>query len=252
MISICLASATQPKPACVASSPVLAIDASDDGVRFDFDTHVVGPIRDDQDYGGVRVEVVARITTARVRLQIDVGFGDAITPEAIVVDYPAPRLRAYPRETVIVEKLEATTKLGRANSRMKDFYDLAIIARDYDFEAALLLRAIRATFDRRHTPLPRALPVALTAVFAEDPLKQTQWSGFVRKAGIRDASSLVETVAAVAAFVEMPLMAATDLTPRNGRWRRRTVALNRCGMRPGRMRVAVAGSANATHKVLGA
>lgn len=106
-----------------------------------------------------------------------------------------------------------------ANSRMKDFYDLAVIARDYDFDSGLLSRAIRATFDRRQTPLPDAFPVALTAVFAADPMKQTQWSGFVRKAGVRDADSLAETVATVAAFVEMPLMAATDVTHRNACWR---------------------------------
>src|SRR5690606_11085973 len=109
---------------------VLALDVTDDGVRFDHGSRAVRLIREEQEYGGVRVELVARITNAQVRLQVDVGFGDAITPEASVIefppllDFPAPRLRAYPRETVIAEKLEAMVQLGMANSRMKDFYDV--------------------------------------------------------------------------------------------------------------------------------
>jgi predicted nucleotidyltransferase component of viral defense system len=204
---------------------VLTLDVDDDGVRFDLDSLAVGPIREEQAYGGVRIEVVARLTTARVRLQVDVGFGDAITPEAIVVefppllDFPAPRLRAYPRETVVAEKLEAMIQLGMANSRMKDFYDIAVIARDYDFEAETLSRAIRATFERRQTWLPTTLPVALTATFADDPTKRTQWTGFVRKAGVRDAHSLAETVAAVAEFVASPLLAAANAVEYNASWR---------------------------------
>jgi hypothetical protein len=185
----------------------------------------VGLIREEQVYGGVRVELVARITNAQVRLQVDVGFGDAITPEATVVefppllDFPAPRLRAYPRETVVAEKLEAMVQLGLANSRMKDFYDVAVLSRTFDFDGALLVRAISATFERRKTPLPTTTPVALTAAFADDPTKRTQWTGFVRKAGVRDAGTLVETIDAVRAFVEAPLVAAAHRTAAPGTWR---------------------------------
>jgi predicted nucleotidyltransferase component of viral defense system len=204
---------------------VLALDVLDDGVRFDLSTLVVGLIREDQEYGGVRVELIARVTTAQIRLQIDVGFGDAITPEASVVDFPtlldfpAPRLRAYPRETVVAEKLDAMVQLGMANSRMKDFYDVAVLARDFDFDGEVLARAIRATFDRRKTTLPTTTPVALTDAFAEDLAKKTQWSGFVRKANVRDASPLAETVAAVRAFVEAPLAAAAGHSPAPKSWR---------------------------------
>ena len=103
-----------------------------------------------------------------MKLQVDVGFGDAITPEASLIefppllDFPAPRLRAYPRETVVAEKLEAMVQLGMANSRMKDFYDVAVLAREFDFDGDLLARAIRATFERRGTVLPTTTPVALT------------------------------------------------------------------------------------------
>jgi len=204
---------------------VLALDVADDGVRFDLGSLAVGLIREEQEYGGVRVELVARITNAQVRLQVDVGFGDAITPEASVVefppllDFPAPRLCAYPRETLMAEKLEAMVQLGMANSRMKDFYDVAVLARDFDFDGALLVRAIRATFERRKTALPTIAPVALTATFAEDATKKTQWSGFVRKAGVRDAGTLAETIATVRAFVDAPLAAAANGTLAPGTWR---------------------------------
>ncbi|MBP8882281.1 MAG: nucleotidyl transferase AbiEii/AbiGii toxin family protein [Kofleriaceae bacterium] len=206
-------------------SEVLTLDVPDDGVRFDLESLTVGLIREEQEYGGVRVEHVARLTNAQVRLQVDVGFGDAITPEPSVVefppllDFPAPRLRAYPRETVVAEKLEAMVQLGMANSRMKDFYDVAVLARDFDFDGVVLARAIRATFERRKTALPTAMPAALTNAFAEDPAKRTQWSGFVRKAGVREAGALAETIAAVRAFVDMPLASAASGTPAPGTWR---------------------------------
>jgi predicted nucleotidyltransferase component of viral defense system len=213
------------RPVRATFAEVLQLDVADDGVQFDLDSLRVGLIREEQEYGGVRVEVIARVTSAQVRLQVDVGFGDAITPEATVVDFPAlldfpaPRIRAYPRETVVAEKLDAIVQLGMANSRMKDFYDVAVLARDFDFEGDLLIRAIRATFERRKTSLPTTLPVALTTTFAEDPTKKTQWSGFVRKAGIRDARSLAETVAAVVAFIERPLRAAANGAFDGIRWR---------------------------------
>jgi hypothetical protein len=156
---------------------MLALDVADDGVRYDLGSLAVGLIREEQEYGGVRVELVARITNAQVRLQVDVGFGDAITPEASVVEFP-PLL---------------------------------------DFPA--LARAIRATFERRRTPLPTTMPVALTVAFAEDSTKKTQWSGFVRKAGVRDAGSLAETIAAVRAFIEAPLASAVNGTLAPGTWR---------------------------------
>ena len=203
---------------------VMALEVEDDGLRFDLESLTVGPIREEQQYGGVRVEVIARVTKAQVRLQIDVGFGDAITPEATVVDFPtlldfpAPRLRAYPRETMVAEKLEAMVQLGMANSRMKDFYDLYVLARDFEFEGELLARAIYATFERRKTPLQKKLPVALTPAFHADPMKTTQWSGFVRKAGVDDAGSLSETVTALVAFAQQPLLAAAQRASLSATW----------------------------------
>jgi len=203
---------------------VLTHDVVDDGVQFDLATLAVDLIRENQEYGGVRVEVVARVTNARVRLQVDVGFGDAVTPEAMLVDipplldFPAPQLRVYPRETVVAEKLEAMVKLGMANSRMKDFYDIAVLAASFSFDGELLTQAIRATFERRKTPLPTTTPVALTATFADDSMKKNQWSGFVRRVGISGGKSLADTISVVGAFVERPLLAAAGAAPVPKSW----------------------------------
>lgn len=203
---------------------VLALAVEDDGVMFDAGALHVEPIRDDQEYGGMRVVVVAEISTARVRLQIDVGFGDAVTPAASTVDFPtlldfpAPRLRAYPRETVVAEKLEAMVQLGLANSRMKDFYDLAVLSKMFDFDGPLLALAIRATFERRNTPLSPMVPVALTPAFADDDVKNVQWAAFVRRSGVSDAGSLPATVAAISAFATLPLAAAMGTTTWAARW----------------------------------
>lgn len=136
-----------------------------------------------------------------------------------MLSFPAPQLKAYPRETVVAEKLEAMVKLGMANSRMKDFYDLLVLASRFDFDGDLLCQAISATFKRRMTPLPAALPVALTAEFADDVTKKTQWSGFVRKAGVQEIHSLQETVALVAAFSGRPLLAAGCGETLQSHWR---------------------------------
>ncbi len=140
------------------------------------------PIREDQQYQGVRVVTHATLAGAVVRVQIDVGFGDAITPGAIEVEwrellgFPEARLLAYPPETVIAEKLEAATVLGLANSRMKDFFDLDWLCRHREFDLAILREAVRNTFARRGTTMPKRMPVALTPEFASDPGKLTQWS----------------------------------------------------------------------------
>jgi predicted nucleotidyltransferase component of viral defense system len=203
---------------------VLSLEVVEDGVEFDLSTIVVSGIREDQDYGGVRVVVTAYLATARVRVQVDVGFGDAITPQALAVDFPtlldlpAPHLRMYPRETVVAEKLEAMVQLGSDNSRMKDFYDIACLARDFGFDGELLARALRATFECRGTPLPLTAPVGLTDGFAEHPLKRSQWSGFTRKANVADFATLSEAVNAVRAFVASPLQSVARGDAFGGTW----------------------------------
>ena len=177
---------------------------ADDGVVLDPAALTVSRMREDQDYSGLRIKTFARVDGAQVRVVVDVGFGDAVEAEDLVLpvllDLPAPKLRAYPRETVVAEKFHAMVLLGRANTRMKDFYDIWVLSRAYEFEGDALARAIRATFERRKTAVPTALPDALTADFATDATKQRQWEAFI--AGIETKpGTLLEVIEALAAFL---------------------------------------------------
>lgn len=178
---------------------IAAIDL-DDGIVFDLDSVRAEAIREDNYYGGLHVRLIGRIGSARCALQIDVGFGDAVTPEAATVSYPAllpdfgsPTLRVYPIYTVIAEKYQAMVMLGLTNSRMKDFYDLITIAARSELDGATLARAVAATFSRRGTALPAEPPVALRTEFASDPAKQRQWGAFLNKNRL-EAPDLGETI----------------------------------------------------------
>lgn len=193
---------------------VCAVAVDDDGLILLPDAATAATIRDEEQYGGVRIRIPARLGNAHTDVQIDVGFGDAITPPAAEVDYPtllpfpAPRLRAYPRETVVAEKWEAMVALRIGNSRMKDFFDAWILARDFTFDGATLAAAIGAIFARRSTTLPADPPTALTAAFAEDPAKQRQWQAFLRRGGAAGApATLAEIVAALGPFLMPPTRA---------------------------------------------
>ncbi len=205
---------------------ILERNVGDDGVEFDVMTLKVGPIRENQEYGGVRAVVVARVDAARVRLQFDVGFGDSIVPEPVLVtlptllDFPSPKIRAYRRETVVAEKLHAMVELGLANSRMKDFYDILLLSRLFDFDGAPLVQAIRATFDRRGTALPEGLPVGLTVAFTEDASKKSQWRAFLKKTYAADVGDLPTVAAEVAAFVAVPMQASRTAARFAQRWSR--------------------------------
>ena len=159
-----------------------------------------------------------------MKLQIDIGFGDAITPSPQMVVYPsllgfpAPELRAYPKESVVAEKVDAMVQLGIANSRMKDFYDLVELSERFNFDGTLLVRAIVATFERRKTPLPKALPVALTDEFSSDASKKTQWSAFVRKSGVHTAPTFQDAMESVANFISRPLMSASKGESLGSHW----------------------------------
>lgn len=158
-----------------------------DGVVFVPDTVIAVPIREEQEYDGIRVTLLGMLHQARIPLQIDIGFGDAVTPAPekvefpTLLDAPAPQLLAYPRYTMIAEKLEAIVRLGMANSRMKDFYDVWLLSRLFEFDGRTLCEAVRNTFSRRSTPLPGGLPLAFTDDFRKDTQKQIQWRAFVQK-----------------------------------------------------------------------
>lgn len=186
----------------------------DDGVKFDGEGLRVDRIREEIEYGGLRLRTMATIGGARVNVIVDVGFGDALEPSAEVIDYPVmldlptPRLRAYARETVIAEKFQAMVALGRANSRMKDFYDIWVLSRSFTFDDDRLPRAIAATFERRGTPIPREAPDALTSAFAADEQKRRQWLAFVENVAI-DPRSFEAVITDLEAFLMPKTTAAT-------------------------------------------
>lgn len=186
-----------------AFTEICSIDG-DDGVRFETASMRIAPIREDNVYGGLRLTISAFIGSARLPVQVDIGFGDAITPAPETVTYPtlledlaAPSLRVYPVYTVIAEKFHAMVVLGMNNSRMKDFFDLAVIARTSELDGSTLVDAIRATFARRNTSLPTSMPDGLTIEFSSNPIKAQQWRAFVTKAGLQSTTldAVVETLA---------------------------------------------------------
>lgn len=159
--------------------------ALDDGITFASYALRAEPIREELEYGGLRLRTTATLAGARISVTVDIGFGDAVEPGIeeidlpVLLDLPAPRLRAYARETVVAEKFQAMVALGHANSRMKDFYDVWILSKSYDFNKGRLARAIAATFRRRQTAIPEALPDAFTPAFFRNDGKLQQWSAFV-------------------------------------------------------------------------
>jgi Nucleotidyl transferase AbiEii toxin, Type IV TA system len=192
---------------------LVAIPAPD-GIEFMPETVKAGPIREDAVYDGVRVTLEARLAAARIHLQVDVGFGDAVSPAPremaypTMLDAPAPVLRAYPREAVVAEKLHAMVDLGLANSRMKDFFDLWFLATKFSFDGAALSESVRSTFARRETAIPEAPPIALTPEFAGDSKKQIQWAAFVAKSRLADPSPDLGVVVAVLYKFLSPVLVA--------------------------------------------
>lgn len=170
----------------------------------------VSRIREDQRYEGVRVTMKVTLDGAVVPVQVDIGFGDAITPAPVeqvwreLLDFPEARLLAYPVETVIAEKFEAAVDLGLSNSRMKDFYDLHWLSRHISFDQTTLREAVHATFARRGSDLPAEVPLAFTSEFAQDPTKNTQWNAFLRKSHL-EAPSFPEVIAKISTFL-LPLL----------------------------------------------
>ena len=183
-----------------------------DGIQFNRSSIEVSRIKEDADYEGIRVRFHATLARARIPMQLDIGFGDVITPGPTeieypsLLDFPAPVLRAYPKETVVAEKLEALTALGLLNSRMKDFYDLALLSRMYPFEGERLAEAIVATFHHRGTTI-EAEPIGLTRAYCDDPTRAVQWGAFVRRSRFGDeAGDLARLVDEIRPFA-LPVLA---------------------------------------------
>jgi predicted nucleotidyltransferase component of viral defense system len=192
--------------------------AADDGMVFDAASVSVEEIRKSAGYAGARVLVSAELARARCKTQIDIGFGDAITPgpvdatyPVLIADFPPPQLRTYPVYTVVAEKLHAIVLLGMTNSRLKDYLDLWILLDREALDSGILASAIGATFNRRGTPLPTELPIGLSDEFAEDASRQALWAAFLRKNGL-EAMPLGDVVGALRKRLQPALARATSNT----------------------------------------
>lgn len=200
---------------------ICTVPVEPDGLEFVADSVKAHPIREEAFYDGIRVNIVAQLGNARIPIQVDIGFGDAVTPEPqslefpVLLDFPAPTLRSYPIYTVVAEKLEALVLLGEVNSRMKDFYDLWFLSRTFEFDGAILATALTATFQRRKTPLSGDIPSGLREEFAE--LKAVQWNAFLRKNQL-EPSDMTEILSTIREFALPPLQAAFTGSPFSTNW----------------------------------
>ena len=202
---------------------IASIDLND-GIVFDSGSIRVEPIREDNAYGGSRVKLVGYLGKTRCSLQVDVGFGDAVTPGPETVSYPvllpgfeSPRLRAYPVYTVIAEKYQAMVMLAAANSRMKDFFDLYMIGQRTSLDGQTLARAIHATFARRTTPIPTEPPLALRSAFASDRIKQQQWRAFLSRNRLAEVA-LADAIELLYTLLWPPTQVAATGSNATARW----------------------------------
>ncbi len=211
---------------------IFAVPCPRDGIEFDVDGMTIDPIRDGAEHHGFRIHVDARLAGAVIPFQVDVGFGDIVVPEPLDVVYPVlldaepPRIRAYPREATIAEKLHAMVTHGAANTRYKDFYDIYVLSERFTFEGATLAASISATFSRRRSTAFSPWPVALTPAFYSEPSRADQWIRYLNRSSLGDAPRDFGTTGErVIAFLHAPARAVandesfTARWPRGGTWR---------------------------------
>lgn len=192
-----------------------SISDPSDGVIFEPTTISVEPIRDATEYVGTRIRLQARLDNVRQTVQIDFGVGDAVHPEPQIIDYPVlltgppVRLNGYPVEAAIAEKFQAMVHLDLQNSRMKDFYDIWILARQFDFDGEILATAIQNTFANRKTVV-QSRPTALSSEFGSDASKQMQWKGFLRKTKLVGLPTTLQVVIDDVGSFLLPLAKAIE------------------------------------------
>jgi predicted nucleotidyltransferase component of viral defense system len=203
----------------------MEIETNDDGLRFDGASIRAATIARDAEYRGIRLIFLAFLGTARIPMQIDIGFGDIVVPSPVWIEYPEllgygrPRLLMYTLESAIAEKFHAMVALDFANSRMKDFYDIHYLALHHTFDGETLMAAIRRTFDQRETIVTSDIPMALTSQFAEHQSKQAQWVAFLRKLRLSDSEpSLHIVVERLRDFLLEPLTSIADPGQFQKRW----------------------------------
>jgi len=215
------------EPAGIAKAvkEVCAQNVQDDGLRFDPSTVRASRIVEGADYHGVRVKFQGYLANARIPMQIDIGFGDPLTPGPVPIEYPtlldlpSPHLMGYRPENSIAEKFETMCKRGIANSRMKDFYDIWLLARQFDFDGANLSQAIKKTFQSRHLEVPME-PMALRAGFSKDKGKTVQWKAFLKKSHVPHApKSLPSVVKAIRGLLGPVAMTLAEKKSFKGKWK---------------------------------
>jgi predicted nucleotidyltransferase component of viral defense system len=197
-----------------------------DGLAFVAESVRTEAIRRADEYHGVRVRLMAKLKRARIPLQVDVGLGDAVEPQpedvqlpVMLPEMPAPKLKAYTRYSVVAEKLHAIVEIGYETSRVKDYFDLHEMARQFEFDGDTLVISIRATFGRRKTGMPAATPAGLQDEFARDQVKLTMWRVFLRKTRPAGAGpALADVLIALRAFLLPPLSAARTGTASHRCW----------------------------------
>lgn len=186
---------------------IVSVD-NNDGLVFDVDSVAGIEIKEDADYPGVRLTGFVNLAKARIPFQVDIGYGDAVSPEPeeaqlpSFLDFPSPQLRVYPVYVVIAEKFQAMVMLGIANSRMKDFYDIKTIASTMGLDGQILLDAVKATFERRKTDITTEALYVFSDEFKQDKDKQTQWAAFLNKNGLEKGSNFSDIVGEIQSFLE--------------------------------------------------
>lgn len=201
---------------------IIAVDVDSDGLVFEPDSMRAERITEDADYEGIRIRFMGTLGTARVHMQVDIGFGDIVYPAPLVFDFPTildspvPRLLCYSCESSIAEKFEAMLKLGELNSRMKDFYDVWLLSKEFDFDGVKLAEAIRLTLERRDTALPVVIN-AFTHKFISS--KQNQWLAFQKRLGSEPKTvSFEEVIVAIKRFLGPIISALTSRTNPPEKW----------------------------------
>lgn len=201
---------------------ICAIQVPDDGLLFDPDSVGARRIKEDADYAGVRVRFRGRLGNARIAMQVDIGFGDQVHPQAIKADYPAildlpaPSLRTYPAETVIAEKLQTMVYLGALNSRMKDFYDVWRMSQRFNFDAAKLSDAMSRTFSTRNTEVVDF--DELKAELEKDNNLELQWRAFLTKSRLQAPNRFTDVLSSLREFIEPVFRVAKGNGKAADRW----------------------------------
>lgn len=209
-----------------AMKDVCGADVEADGLAFDANTVTAQKIKEDADYQGVRVKFTGFLERSRISMQIDVGFGDAVYPKPKMIDYPVildlpkPRLKGYAPETVVSEKFEAMVQLGLLNSRMKDFYDIWLMMRQFDFEGPELAKALKRTFDHRKTSFPQGKQLFAEEIYDENSDRQMLWKTFLKKGNIKHAPDKLSIIAKdIEEFLRKPLEAINRGEDFKGWWK---------------------------------